>query len=269
MLDSGEHLKPLFVTIPHSGEKIPPEATWLDALPEPIKMCDVDRYVDQLYKQGLESLKLPCVIAEWHRYIVDLNRLPEDIDQDSVEGASLPPGSHTTGFHWVKTTRGQRLMPQPLSRTLHEEWTQKYFLPFHKKVKAEYQRFFQAGHDKVYQLDAHSMPSVGTSAHRDPGQKRAQIVVSDQNGKSCEARFKDLVISSYEKAGFEVAYNWPYVGGRVTQTYGKPEKGQHCIQVEMNRSLYMDEESKQLLIEPAKAVSDKVSLALRYIYEGL
>ena len=262
-------MKPIFVSIPHSGEKIPAEAPWLAKLPEALKMCDVDRFVDQLYTKAIQEVGLPSVIAEWHRYVVDLNRLPEDIDQDSVVGAPLQAGTHTQGFHWVKTTKGERLLPQPLSQAVHDKWVREYFQPFHDQVRRHYQNFFDQGFKKVYQIDAHSMPSVGTAAHRDPGETRASIVVSDQNGKSCETSFKDLVIEAYERAGFQVAYNWPYVGGRVTQTYGKPEQGQHCIQVEMNRSLYMNEETKKLIPDKAEKVRNKVALALRYIYDRL
>ncbi|MGE3759604.1 MAG: N-formylglutamate amidohydrolase, partial [Pseudobdellovibrionaceae bacterium] len=83
---------PFFVSIPHSGEKVPAETPWLKELPEPLLFQDVDRYVDILYGPGLKNLQLPFVNTEWHRYAADLNRLPEDIDQDSVFGAPLAKG---------------------------------------------------------------------------------------------------------------------------------------------------------------------------------
>lgn len=262
-------MKPLFITIPHSGEFIPPEADWLLKLPENIRMFDVDRFVDRLYKPTLETMQIPSVIAKGHRYVADLNRLPEDIDKSSVEGALLPAGTHSMGFHWVKTTRGYQLLPHPISRLLHEKWVSQFYDPFHEQVRAQYSRFKQQSFRQVYQIDAHSMPSLGTSAHRDPGQKRADIVVSDQEGKSCDPHFKDLVIAAYEKAGFKTAYNWPYLGGRVTQVYGQPDKGQNCIQVELNRALYMDEESKMIKVEASQEVADKILVALRYILQSL
>ena len=60
------------------------------------------------------------------------------------------------------------------------------------------------------------MPSVGTSFHKDPGEKRADIVVSDAHGKSVPKEYCDLVVSSYQSAGFQVKVNWPYVGGGIT-----------------------------------------------------
>lgn len=262
-------MKAFFISIPHSGERVPPEAAWLQGLPEPILMCDVDRYVDRLYEPVVKEIKLSCVKTQWHRYVIDLNRLPDDVDADSVEGDKNPPGKFTTGLHWVKTTRGTRLMPQPISRQLHDQLVQRYFEPFHSDVRDTYNFFRERGAAKVYHLDAHSMPSKGTSAHRDPGETRADIVVSDWEGRSCEPWFKDLVIESYKDAGLKVAYNWPYLGGRVTQTYGKPDQGQHAIQVEISRALYMDEETKQWIPEKARALSEKLVQAVGSIYKQL
>src|SRR5665213_1324990 len=104
-------MKPFFISIPHSGERVPAERPWLHGLPEPILMCDVDRFVDKLYQPALDSLKLGYVKTQWHRYVVDLNRLPEDVDQESVIGSKNPAGKFTTGLHWIKTTRGQKIMP--------------------------------------------------------------------------------------------------------------------------------------------------------------
>lgn len=262
-------MKPFFLSIPHSGERVPAEAKWLQGLPEPILMCDVDRFVDRLYAPVLDELKLTCVKTQWHRYAIDLNRLPDDVDADSVLGSPHPSGKFTTGLHWVKTTRGTRLMPEPITSALHDQLVQRYFEPFHADVRDTYQFFRDRGAPKIYHLDAHSMPSKGTAAHRDPGETRADIVISDQEGVSCEPFYRDLVVEAYEKAGFKVRLNWPYVGGRVTQTYGKPEQGQHAIQVEISRSQYMDEETKQYKPDEAKALSAKLAQAIRHIHERL
>jgi N-formylglutamate deformylase len=262
-------MKPFFMSIPHSGERIPKEATWLHGLSEPIVMCDVDRFVDRLYHPVVDQLKLGCVTTQWHRYVVDLNRLPDDIDAESVVGSDNPPGKFTTGLHWVKTTRGTRLMPAPISQALHKQLVERYFNPFHDDVKDMYSYFREKGADKIYHLDAHSMPAKGTSAHKDPGETRAEIVVSDWEGKSCEVAYKDLVCEAYTKAGLQVRVNWPYVGGRVTQTYGKPKDGQHAIQVEINRALYMDEETKKWIPEKAQVLAEKLTKAIHHIFEHL
>ena len=230
-------------------------------------MCDVDRYVHEFYGPAAEKLGVPIIVADVHRYVVDLNRWPDDIDEQSVEGSENPRGKFTTGFHWAQTTTGAVLIKEPMSKKLHDTLTEKYFWPFHKKIEAQFAAMKKA--DRVYHLDGHSMPSQGTAAHRDPGVRRPQIVVSDRDGKSCEPWYKDTVIAAYQSAGFEVAYNWPYKGGRITETYGQPENGQHTLQVEMNRALYMDEITKQRKDEAFSEIQKRVFKALAFIIEKI
>ena len=160
-------------------------------------------------------------------------------------------------------------MPQPMSQDMHARIIEKFHRPFHAAVEELFEKKKQAGFQKVYHLDAHSMPSKGTSAHKDPGELRAEIVVSDVDGTSCEPQFRDLVVSCYKEAGFQVVCNWPYKGGRVTQTYGHPDIGQHSIQVELNRKLYMDEESKKILEPLFSETKVKIEKAVRKLYEQI
>ncbi len=255
------------VTIPHSGEEIPVETPWLKTLPEEILMCDVDRYVDKLYEPCLKALDIPSVKTNWHRYAGDLNRLADDIDAGSVLGHAVPAGPHLRGFHWVITTTEIKLMPQPMTLETHEKLVQKIYQPFHAQVQGLAARL-QKMYGVVYHVDAHSMPSVGTKQHRDPGQHRLEVVVSDSLGKSCSTEFKDLVIKCYQKAGFTVGYNWPYMGGRLTEQYGRPQDHHHTIQVELNRDLYMDEKTKKLK-DSHVGVQAKLRLAMDGISEAL
>lgn len=259
----------LLVTIPHSGEKVPPQAPWLKTLPEEILMCDVDRYVDFLYEPALSKWHIPFAKTEWHRYAGDLNRLPEDVDAGTVEGASHPAGLHRRGFLWAITTYNHILMPRPISSQGHRELVELIYEPFHASVRKLYENYEKEGRKKIFHIDAHSMPSVGTKEHRDPGELRADIVVSDCHGKSCDPRFRDLVIAAYAVAGFKVGFNWPYFGGRVSEQYGKPSQNHHVIQVEMNRNLYMDEVTKKLRPVEAQKIQTKVELALAYICKYL
>lgn len=270
---------PFLVTIPHSGEQVPTECTWLHNLPETLLMYDVDRYVDILYQPAIEKLQIPFVKTQWHRYAADLNRIPEDIDAASVEGSKNPVGTHPRGFHWSITTMNETLMPKPMSQVLHQKLVDLVYSPFHKnieeiysQIKTEANQSFNTQNNsvaEVYHLDLHSMPSRGTNQHRDPGQDRADFVVSDVKGASAKASFKDLVIYAYERQGFKVAYNWPYLGGRVTEQYGNPSKGHHTIQVEMNRKLYMNEQTKKLNTTGITDLQQKLTLALEYIIDNI
>lgn len=259
---------PFFTSIPHSGEQVPDEVTWLQGLSEPTLMRDVDRYVDVLYRLTLEELKIPTLITPWHRYVVDLNRKPDEFDATAVEGASNPEGSHPKGLHWCQTTIGEKLIKVPMSAQLHKDLVAQYYKPFHNSI-LDLRKAYKDKFGCVYHLDLHSMPSRGTDLHPDPGESRAEVVISDQHGTSSEPWFKDLVIQAYQEAGFQVAYNWPYIGGGITKTYGDPEKGFHTVQVELNRAQYMNEETKQLDLDKSPLLQEKLKQAITKVQSGI
>ncbi len=231
-------------------------------------MRDVDRFVDTLYAPALQNLNIQSFITPWHRYVVDPNRTPDEYDADAVEGAKHPAGTHPKGLHWNVTTQGEPLIVSPMSPELHNTLVKKYYQPFHDLIQDMRQKL-KAKHPHVFHLDLHSMPSQGTRFHPDPGEKRAEVVISDQHGTSAAPDFKDEVLDAFQQAGFQVAYNWPYIGGGITKTYGEPESGFHTVQIELNRAQYMDEDSKQLNTENLSAIQKKLETALSAIQSGL
>lgn len=260
----------LMATIPHSGEEIPPEAKWLQGLDELTLMGDVDRYVDRLYESSLLQLKIPYVKTQWHRYAADLNRLDSDIDAEAVFGNTTPAGTYPRGFHWVYSTRGEKILHEPLTQEVHQKLVDRVYHPFHQEVKTLAQSLLKKNSAlNLYHLDLHSMPSKGTAQHRDPGEYRKDLVVSDSQGKSCALAFKNLVMESLRSQGFSIAYNWPYFGGRLTEYYGQPEKRHHVIQIELNRALYMDEGTKQIKEKESTEIKSKLFEALRKIQHAI
>jgi N-formylglutamate deformylase len=262
----------LMITVPHAGESIPEEADWLKSVAPAVLLTDVDRFVDELYRPAAEALKLPMEVMSIHRYALDLNRLPSDIDPESVEGA--PPvdprkaASFVSGFHWVRTTRGEDLMVRPIPMATHRRMVETFYAPFHARVRRmEEELIAQMGLPRFH-LDVHSMPSVASTKHKDAGQPRPDIVVSDCSGRSCSAAFKDLVIRAYREQGFDVSYNWPYLGGRMTEAYGDPAHGKHSVQIELKRSLYMDETTREKHAGFAQTVS-RIRFALDMIAAGI
>ena len=212
-------------------------------------MFDVDRYVDELYQPILKDLQIAWVKTEWHRYACDLNRLSTDVDQASVIGSENPRGTYPRGLHWSMTTKGEPLMPGPISFDLHQKIVERCFAPFHSAVEAAaevvWARSRRTKEHPLYHLDLHSMPSFGTREHRDPGEWRADLVISDQDGKSASPEFFELVCAAGRSQGFEIRANWPYKGGRISETYGRPAEGWQTVQIELNRKLYMNESTKQ------------------------
>ena len=134
------------------------------------------------------------------------------------------------GLHWSRTTFGEPLITKPLSMELHKQLVKDYYRPFHDSIIKMSQQIISAHNKKihsfikkpdeklkvklqVFHLDLHSMPSVGTKSHPDPGEKRAEVVISDFHGRSSIPEFKEIVIKAYRQAGFQISYNKPYVGG--------------------------------------------------------
>jgi N-formylglutamate amidohydrolase len=87
------------------------------------------------------------------------------------------------------------------------------------------------------------MPSRGRSLHVDAGVVRADIVPGTQGRTTADDRVIDLVDAHFREAGLSVRHDDPYKGGFTTQHYGRPRDRQHAIQIELNRALYVDEET--------------------------
>lgn len=257
------------VTIPHSGERIPPEAPWLKDLPERLLMFDVDRYVDLLYRPAVERLGIGWIKTEWHRYACDLNRLSTDVDADSVIGCANSSGKFPRGLLWSMTTKGERLMAAPVSEIEFQKILKRCFFPFHESVRelAEHIRPLatRTAENPLFHLDLHSMPSFGTSEHRDPGEWRTDLVISNQDGQSASSRFFDLVCAAGAAQGFSIRQNWPYKGGRITEAYGRPSEGWQTVQVELNRKLYMNEETKRPMPGLFEETQTRVGRILEFI----
>ena len=107
-------------------------------------------YVDILYKPALAQLEIPFELTEWHRYAVDLNRIPTDVDEMSVEGAPKKAGTHPDGYHWVMTKNEIKLMYAPITQKTHEELTQLIYEPFHQSVRNDYENFQKKGFKNTF-----------------------------------------------------------------------------------------------------------------------
>ncbi len=85
------------------------------------------------------------------------------------------------------------------------------------------------------------MPAVGDARSDDPGRERADVVLGDRDGTTCEAAFTHLVAEAFASRGYSVAVNDPYKGVELVRRHGRPAERRHSLQVELKRTLYMDE----------------------------
>ncbi len=254
---------PLVLAIAHAGERIPDDAAWLKGKPASVLATDLDRHLDDLYVPTARALGLDCVVAEYHRYAVDVNRAPESVDKSVVVGATAPPGSMPRGIHRVATTRGVPLLTEPISRPTHERLVKQAYEPHHQRINELSSAREGAAPGWSLLLDLHSFPSVALPWDLDPGKVRTMdIVVSDLDGKSARRDLVEMVRAAYADAGFRVTHNFPYLGSHTIRRHGRPEKRRHAIQVELNRAAYMNEKTFELAEPTWKDVRNKLATVL-------
>ena len=227
----------MVVEVPHAGLAVP--AQHGRSLIAPVRSLarDADLYVDELFEEAaLEGATL--LVSRISRYVIDLNRAESDVDADAVAGAS---GSRMPrGLIWRLTTDGERALSAPLAPGELEARLREVYRPYHAALAAALERK-KTRFGVAVLLAAHSMPSVGRTAHGDTGRARADVVPGTRGRTSAAAQFIDTVDSHARTRGWTVAHDDPYRGGFATQHYGRPSAGVHAIQVELARRLYMDE----------------------------
>ena len=85
------------------------------------------------------------------------------------------------------------------------------------------------------------MPSSASGVGPRERDHRVDIVLGDNHGESCAPDLVDSAERWFAAHGLKVQRNQPYAGGFTTQRYGRPGLNRHALQIEINRSLYMDE----------------------------
>lgn len=224
------------LSIPHSGEEIPEEFQKYLSQDERAYKEDVDFKVNELVDiQALQAAGVGVLVAHVHRICVDLNR---------AESNCI--------MFWKNNTQGKALIikdPTPEEETY---FINKYHKPYFEMLKAALQNLEATKKGLVSMVDLHSMPSKPTEYHmkQNPNQKmtRADFCVSDRKGKTCEKDFIDFFANSLKQdTGYTSVLNDPYVGGYITEYVDGFRTNN--IQIEINRSIYMDETSKELISE--------------------
>ena len=224
------------LSIPHSGETIPdvfrPHLSGdLRAYKE-----DVDYRVNDLVDiETLQNAGVAVLVANVHRICVDLNRA----ESNCV-------------LFWKDNTQGNKLVIKDPSPDETERFIETFHRPYFEIMKAALGDLEKRKSAPVSMIDLHSMPSRPTSYHmkQNPLQKthRPEFCLSDRKGLTCDPEFIQYFQDQFIKNGFEASLNDPYVGGYVTEYVNNFRTNN--IQIEINRSIYMDEASKELI--PAK-----------------
>src|SRR3954454_15187746 len=241
--EPSRHAIPFVFNAPHAGA-VYPAAFLKDSRLDAVALRrSEDAFVDVLFAD-MVSLGAPFMTARFPRAYLDVNREPYELDPRMFDGR-LPPFANTRS---MRVAGGLGTIPRVVADgqeiyrarlTVDEglrriEWLYK---PYHRALRQLVHRTARAfGHAVL--IDCHSMPS--TSLARDDAVK-ADIVLGVRYGTSCATALTDLVEVALRERGYAVVRNKPYAGGFITEHYGEPALGRHALQIEISRSLYMDE----------------------------
>lgn len=224
---------PVLLSVPHSGRDYP---AWLLAQArgsvrslEPLE----DPLVDRLVWRA-QALGIGAVVARTPRAAIDCNRSPQELDPDTIsmapDGDPGPRARGGLGLVPGRTPRHGELWRRKVSRQELERRMAEAYRPYHDAL-AEGLHSLRRRHGVALLLDCHSMPARSRPLPR--------IVLGDRHGGSCARWIADLARLTIEQAGVSATFNDPYAGGWIVEHHGRPADGIHALQLELDRSLYL------------------------------
>jgi N-formylglutamate deformylase len=244
---------PLVLDSPHSGVDYPDDFG---------QACDMqvlrqaeDTHVEKLYDFA-PQLGAAWIEALFPRSYLDANRntteidtslfdepWPDPVEADPVVLAKVRLGK---GLIWRLTDDGLPIYERQLSVAEVRARIDRCGKPDHGVVRAA----VDAAHDRhgySIHLNCHSMPAIASShATGSPGMVHADFVLGDREGTSADPRLSRVVGEHLQGLGYSVSYNHPYKGVELVRRYGDPARHRHSLQIEVNRKLYMDEQTLEL-----------------------
>ncbi|NNE53143.1 MAG: N-formylglutamate amidohydrolase [Sulfitobacter sp.] len=247
---------------PHSGRDYPWSFLRHTVLDEHAIRSSEDAFVDQLFECAPE-FGATFIRAGAPRAFVDLNRAATELDPALIEGVRRqghnPRVASGLGVIPRVVANGRAIYNGKISNAEARRRIDHYWHPYHGMLQALLDELHQR-HGQAVLIDCHSMPHEAMDSVARSGVKRPDVVLGDRFGASSGGEIVDRMEAALVNAGFVVTRNMPFAGAYITQAYGRPARGQHAVQVEIDRSLYMDEK----LIRPNGAF-DQVRTALRQV----
>jgi N-formylglutamate amidohydrolase len=238
-------LSAFVVNSPHSGRVYPASFMALSRLTNAAIRRSEDCFVDELFS-GCVALGAPMLSAKFPRAYIDVNREPFELDPKMfieilpsyVNSQSLRVGGGLGTIprivgDGIEIYRGRMPFSEALGRI------ETIYRPYHAELKRLLMRARQR-HGEAFLIDCHSMPGSIRVGERGT---RPDFIVGDRFGTSASRQISEMALHSLRALGFTAAYNKPYAGGFITEHYGRPVSGLHALQIEVSRSLYMDEQS--------------------------
>lgn len=219
--------------MPHAGTRIP-EAIKRKLMPEASLLPDVDWHLPILYDMAKE-LDISVISAEYARYVIDLNRSPEN--------TSLYLGQDVTGLCPIDTFDKHAIYLEGMEPDADEIQSRikQYWQPYHEKLGVELKRI-HAKHGVAILLDAHS---IASHVPRFFSGKLPDLNFGTADSSSCNTSLQEALASTMRESLHAKAYshvfNGRFKGGYITRHYGIPRMNIHALQLEMSQCIYMEE----------------------------
>lgn len=229
---------PVLLSIPHSGRDYDPAVLnnaaqgrrALETLEDPL----VDRLAWRAIAAGIGAVVQPVP-----RAVIDCNRDEEEVDPAAISGISPAPvgprARHGLGLVPSRTHRHGALWRRPIDRGELQRRIDQVHRPYHHALMDGLEAL-RTLHGEALLLDCHSMPS------RTHGQ--ADIVIGDRHGTTSAGWISAEAARIVRAAGFRAALNDPYAGGAIVARHGAPRNGVHALQLEIDRSLYLERDCR-------------------------
>lgn len=237
---------PIVFCSPHSGRVYPPHFLAQSRLDAHTLRKSEDCYIDLLFAAA-PHYGAPLIAAQFPRAYLDVNREPYELDPCLIE-EELPSyaNPHTSrvigGLGTIARIVGDgtEIYARPLKLSAALARIEGLYHPFHAALKELLERTRkQFGYAIL--IDCHSMPSNSMSGAGN--RARPDIVLGDRFGSSCDERVMTFLQRAFHDLGYNVHVNRPYAGGYITENYGRPALGTDALQIEVNRGLYLNEET--------------------------
>lgn len=228
---------------PHSGSEYPWDFIRESRLDEVTIRSSEDAFVDRLYSAA-PDFGAPLLSTDVPRAYVDLNRSAEELDPALISGVRQtghnPRISSGLGVIPRVVANGREIRSGKISAREAQERLSLFYHPYHAKL-SELLQEARAAHGFSLLFDCHSMPSDALLGMTFPNGIRPEIVLGDRFGVSCAPAIIEAAEAAFVAEGFRVSRNLPFAGAFVAQQYGRPSSAQHCVQIEIDRSIYMNE----------------------------
>lgn len=239
---------PLVLDSPHSGVRMPPDFD--AALSEDDLRDGEDCFIDALY-QPAAQWGVPLLAAQFPRTYLDPNRHEADVDLALLDAPwpheHRPSGKERIGkaLIWRTLDDGRPIYARSLGVEEVRRRIDRYHRPYHQTLR----RLLDAAHARfgiVVHLNCHSMNAVsGLMGEGGPGVPRADFVLGDRDGTTCDPALTEFVRAALAAHGYHVKVNDPFKGVELVRAYADPAAGRHSLQLEINKRLYMDEATRE------------------------